>query len=64
MSMGAALARTARGAALFAVVFLAFGVVLDLMAGGGVNWPRRLVSVLVATAIFWPLMAFLDTRRR
>ncbi len=63
MSWGEAFAGTRNQALIFAVAFVVLGFVLDAMFGRALDIGQRAVSVVVATGVYWGLMAWLRRRQ-
>lgn len=64
MTFADALSVTWRRAALFAVVFVIIGFVLDAVTGRPVEWSARIMTITLATGIYWGGSAWLLTRRQ
>ncbi|WP_071798805.1 hypothetical protein [Natronohydrobacter thiooxidans] len=63
MSYAAAIRNTARAALIFAVIFFAFMVGVALISGETINWLEAGMMTVIATGVYWALMAALKTRR-
>ncbi|MCC5989791.1 MAG: hypothetical protein JJT95_19150 [Pararhodobacter sp.] len=64
MSWGQAIGATWKQAALFAVVFLLIGMVLDVAFERSVGLEQRATTILLATGVYWVLTAWLLKRRQ
>jgi hypothetical protein len=57
-----AVRKTARSALVFAAIFFAFGVAIALLSGEAINWTEAGRMTVIATGVYWALMAALKTR--
>lgn len=64
MSWGQAIGATWKQAALFAVVFLLIGMVLDAAFERSVGLDQRATTIALATGVYWVLSAWLLKRRQ
>ncbi|WP_375172841.1 hypothetical protein [Pseudooceanicola sp.] len=63
MSYGAAFKATARGAALFAVVYFAATALIDLWLIGRVMWGQQVLSTIIVVPCYWAVTAWLAKRK-
>lgn len=64
MRFADALTRTWLRAAMFAIVFVLIGFILDAVTGRDVDWTTRGVTIIFATGVYWLLSAWMMTRRQ
>jgi len=64
MRFADALTRTWLRAAMFAIVFVLIGFILDSVTGRDVDWTTRGVTIIFATGVYWLLSAWMMTRRQ
>lgn len=62
MSWSDALRGTQRQALIFAVAFVLLGLLLDMLGGRASDIGQRAVSVLVATGVYWVVLAWMRRR--
>jgi hypothetical protein len=63
MSFPRALKCTSRAALMFAAIFFVIGIGFTLASGDPINWQQATQTTLIATAIYWPLLALFRLRR-
>ncbi len=64
MSFAEAIGQTWKRAAFFAAVFLVIGFALDAMTGREIELSARVVTIVIATGIYWLASAWLLIRRQ
>lgn len=64
MSFADALTATWRRAAVFALVFVVVGYVMDAMTGRNPEWTARAMTIAIATVVYWIISAWMAMRRQ
>ena len=63
MSYPRALKYTARAALIFAAIFFVIGIGVTRLSGDPINWQQATHTTLIATGIYWPLLALFRLRK-